>query len=579
MLKSYWRDCGKYWKIVEPSKLLLCVYFVFDLICYACEIAKPFVASLIIGALMNQDSDTTYIYILVYCAVALGSRATEIITWRLYSIVAGRDYLHLHDKIFNKVINIDGSFTREIKKGRFMNTVNDDLFNVSEIGTYMIELFLATLQIPVIIAIVGSYNVLFAVLITTSAIIYFLVCDRADRNFNILWEKKREEDDNYSSLIGQVADGLQEVKSFNMLPRLRKKLNIIQNRYGAYYKKERRYRRIWGLDSKFIYYGFQTLLYIILVIFLINGKLELNILIMIVAYHQEIIQSYVGEIISRIDEIRTRYISLKRIEDVLEYQPKTKNEFGRTGIENLRGEIEFKNVTLKMGQKKIINDLSLKIKPHEVMAIVGPPGAGKTMVLDMLLRLQHPTKGKILLDDIDIDEFSREIYTSSVAVANQVPFVFNISIRDNLSFADTNIKEQIKACKTVGIHNFIETLPQGYNTILKENASNVSGGQKQMISIARTILTDAEVLLLDDITASLDPDTATFVPKLIDRLRKNHTVVLVTKKPELMAKADRIVVLNQGKIEATGTHKALMHKSETYRMLQFAASSRRSHNA
>ena len=100
-----------------------------------------------------------------------------------------------------------------------------------------------------------------------------------------------------------------------------------------------------------------------------------------------------------------------------------------------------------------------------------------------------------------------------------------------------------------------------------------------MISIARTILTDAEVLLLDDITTSLDPDTATFVPKLIDKLRKKHTVILVTKKPDLMIKADRIVVLKQGKVEAIGTHKALMNKSETYRMLQFAASSRRPYDA
>lgn len=579
MLKGYWRNYRKYWKIVEPSKWLLSVYFVADLICYICDIARPFIASLIIGALMEQNADATYLYIFIYCGVALGSRISEIATWRLYSIEAGRDYLRLHDKVFHKIINIDSNFTREIKKGRFMNTVNGDLFNISEIGTYMIELFLNTLQIPVILIIVGSYNILFAVLIAVSAILSFLVCDHADRNFNILWEKKREEDDNYSSLIGQVADGLQDVKTFNMLPKLRKKLDIIQNRYSIYYKKERRYRRIWGLDSKFIYYGFQTLLYVILAVFLINGKLELNVLIMIAAYHQDIIKIYVSKTIGRIDEIRTRYISLKRIENVLNYQPKEKIEFGRTSIENLRGEIEFKNITLKIGQKNIVNNLSLKIKPHEVVAIVGPPGAGKTMILDMLLRLHKPTKGKILLDDININEFSRDIYTSSVAVANQAPFVFNISIRDNLGFANTDIKEQIKACKTVGIHDFIETLPQGYNTILRENASNVSGGQKQMISIARTILTNAEVLLLDDITTSLDPDTATFVPKLIDRLRKNHTVIMVTKKPELMTVADRIIVLNQGKVEAVGSHKTLLDKSETYRMLQFAASSRRSRNA
>lgn len=112
----------------------------------------------------------------------------------------------------------------------------------------------------------------------------------------------------------------------------------------------------------------------------------------------------------------------------------------------------------------------------------------------------------------------------------------------------------------------------GYNTILRENASNVSGGQKQMISIARTILTDAEIILLDDITTSLDPDTAKLVPNLLKRLEKDRTVLMITKKPELMQAADRIVVLNHGKVEAVGSHSKLMKESKTYRLLQLSSS-------
>ena len=575
MLREYWRIYKKYWRMTEPSKWLIGAYFACSLVCDACDIARPFVASFIIGALMEQNAEATYLYIVIYAIVALTCRLTEVATWRLYSIEAGRDNVKIHNKVFGRIIDIDADFTREVKKGRFMNSINSDLFSISEIGTEGIELLLLAVQIPVILIIIGSYNILFAVITAISAMVYFKIRDYSDRKFNYLWEKKREEDDNYSSLIGQVADGLQEVKAFNMLPRLRRKLNVIQNRYNAYYKKERYYRRVWALDSQFVYYGFQVLLYVLMATFLINGKIELNILIMIASYHQQLTRTYVGELGGRMDEMRQRNISLKRIERILNYRPKKKVEFGRTGIEDLRGEIEFQNVTLEIGRRKVVDGLSFRIKPHEVVAIVGPPGAGKTMILDMLLRLQQPTKGRILLDDIDVNEFSRGIYTSSVAVVNQVPFLFNISIRDNLGFADTNVKEQIKACKIVGIHEFIETLPQGYNTILRENASNVSGGQKQMISIARTILTDAEVLLLDDITTSLDPDTATFVPKMINKLKKNHTIIMVTKKPELMAVADRVVVLSQGKIEAIGTHKSLNQKSKTYRALQFAASSRR----
>ena len=160
------------------------------------------------------------------------------------------------------------------------------------------------------------------------------------------------------------------------------------------------------------------------------------------------------------------------------------------------------------------------------------------------------------------------MYSNNVPVVNQKPFIFNMSIRKNLDFVDTNISNQIEACKKAGIHEFIETLPQGYNTILRENGSNISGGQKQMISIARTILSEAEVLLLDDITTSLDPDTAKLVPRLIKNLKKDHTIIMITKKPELMKEADRIVVLDKGKINAVGTHKQLIAKNEIYQMLQ-----------
>ena len=203
-----------------------------------------------------------------------------------------------------------------------------------------------------------------------------------------------------------------------------------------------------------------------------------------------------------------------------------------------------------------------------MVAIVGEAGSGNTMMFNLLLRLFEPTKGKILLDNINIYDFSKEVYTSNVSVVNQKPFVFNMSIRRNLDFVDKNIKHQIEACKKAGIHDFIETLPDGYNTILRENGSNVSGGQKQMISIARTILSDAEVLLFDDITTSLDPDTAKLVPKLIDNLKKDHTIIMITKKPELMKTADKIVVLDHGKINDIGTHKQLTQTNEIYQMLQ-----------
>ena len=143
-----------------------------------------------------------------------------------------------------------------------------------------------------------------------------------------------------------------------------------------------------------------------------------------------------------------------------------------------------------------------------------------------------------------------------------------MSIRKNLDFVDTNINNQIEACKRVGIHDFIVSLPKGYNTILRENATNISGGQKQLISLARTLLSKSEILLFDEITASLDPDTSSNIDTILKDLKKDHTIIMITHKPELMKKADRIIVLNEGKIVGDGTHKQLLESNEYYRDMQ-----------
>ena len=146
-----------------------------------------------------------------------------------------------------------------------------------------------------------------------------------------------------------------------------------------------------------------------------------------------------------------------------------------------------------------------------------------------------------------------------MSIATQKPFIFNMSIKDNLSLVDSNIDNQINACKRVGIHDFIMTLPKGYNTILKEDATDISGGQKQLIALARTLLSKSEILLFDEITSSLDPNTTKHIIKVLKDLKKDHTIVMITHKPQLMKSADDIIVIDKGKVVAQGKHKELIN--------------------
>ena len=259
---------------------------------------------------------------------------------------------------------------------------------------------------------------------------------------------------------------------------------------------------------------------------------------------------------------------MDRVNSILNYKSNNLISYGNIYNDNIDGIIEFNNVRFGYNKKEIIKGISFKINSNSLTAIVGQSGTGKTSIINLLLRLYKPSSGEILIDGVNIYDYSKDIYKSNVSVVNQKPFIFNMSIRKNLDFVDTNINNQIEACKRVGIHDFIVSLSKGYNTILRENATNISGGQKQLISLARTLLSKSEILLFDEITASLDPDTSSNIDTILKDLKKDHTIIMITHKPELMKKADRIIVLNEGKIVGDGTHKQLLESNEYYRALQ-----------
>lgn len=508
----------------------------------------------------------TYLYLGIFIAIYLLYNLSLYINYKIYGYNMSYCYDGLTKRVLNKLSSVDNSFNKVVSKGRIINTINTDIINIGDMNDRISEVIIGIIQIIVVLIIVGFYNIYLSFLLIIFACFYITIKNNSDRKVNLYHNKVVIQDDRYSNLLTQIVSGLQEIKTFNMLSKLKNKLNIIQKKFSKVYKAKRSHATVRDNDVNVVVYVFRSILYAILIYLISKGKMEINILILIISYHEKL-GTYINELIDSTASIRETNTSVDRINDILNY---TSNElvFGSIEADDIYGAIHLKNVSLTLNNKEILKNINLKIDHNKVVAIVGEAGCGKTMIFNLLLRLYQPTKGKITLDNTNIYDFSKEIYTSNVGVVNQKPFIFNMSIRKNLDFVDTNIKNQIEACKRAGIHDFIESLPNGYNTKLRENGSNISGGQKQMISIARTILTDCEVLLLDDITTSLDPDTAKLVPKLIKNLRKDHTIMMITKKPDLMKEADEIVVMDKGRIVEIGTHKQLLKTNEIYQMLQ-----------
>lgn len=233
--------------------------------------------------------------------------------------------------------------------------------------------------------------------------------------------------------------------------------------------------------------------------------------------------------------------------------------------EELKGNIELKNVSLLFAQKPALKDVSLKINAGSKIAIIGPTAAGKTQLLYLLTNLIKPTSGEILFDDTDIKTYDNESFHSQVGFVFQDSIIFNMSIRENIAFSDIVTDESLaKAIETAELKGFIDSLPEKLNTVVSERGSSLSGGQKQRIMLARALAINPKILLLDDFTARVDTNTE---KNILANIQKNYpglTLVSVTQKIASVEHYDQIILLTQGEIIATGKHDELMHSSPEY---------------
>ncbi len=246
-------------------------------------------------------------------------------------------------------------------------------------------------------------------------------------------------------------------------------------------------------------------------------------------------------------------------------------------LEEVEGSVTFENVKFGYNEDKIIiNNFSADIKPGQKVAIVGPTGAGKTTIVKLLMRFYDLNEGRILIDGYDINDFTREDLRDNFGMVLQDTWLFSGSIMDNIRYGrlDATDDEVIKASKSAYAHRFIQTLPDGYNMVINEEANNISQGQKQLLTIGRAILSDPKILILDEATSSVDTRTEVLIQKAMENLMKGRTSFIIAHRLSTIRDADLILVMKDGDIVEQGSHEELLQKNGFYAELynsQFAA--------
>jgi len=260
----------------------------------------------------------------------------------------------------------------------------------------------------------------------------------------------------------------------------------------------------------------------------------------------------------------------KRIFGLIDTEPEIKEVPDPIPLKEFRDSIVYKNVSFSYdGYKKVLENISFKVHKGEILAIVGPSGAGKSTIVDLLPRFYDPQEGSIEIDGVDLKKAKTKDIRALMGIVTQETILFNDTIRNNIAYGltDVSIEKVIEVAKVANAHTFIEKMENGYNTLIGERGVKLSGGERQRLAIARALLKDPPILILDEATSSLDTESELLVQEAIERLMENRTSFVIAHRLSTILNADKIIVLDGGKIVEQGTHKELLRRGGLYKRL------------
>jgi ATP-binding cassette subfamily B multidrug efflux pump len=301
---------------------------------------------------------------------------------------------------------------------------------------------------------------------------------------------------------------------------------------------------------------------------IMQGQLSLGELVAFTAYLGQLIDP-IRRLGMVIPAVVIASSAAERIFEVLDAIPEVKDTPDATPMPTIQGHIRFESVGFKYGKQTILNQIEFEVNPGQVIALLGPTGSGKSTIVHLLPRFYDPTSGRIMIDGKDIREVTLHSLRSQIGIVMQETTLFATTIRENITFGRSDVSEDevISAAKAAQAHDFIIQIPNGYDALIGEKGVTLSGGQKQRLAIARSIIHNPRILILDDATSSVDSETEYLIQLAIDRLVKDRTTFIIAHRISTLHRADIILVIQKGTLVAKGKHEQLLHDSPLYQQI------------
>ncbi|MFK7874786.1 MAG: ABC transporter transmembrane domain-containing protein [Paracoccaceae bacterium] len=505
----------------------------------------------------------------IAAALAVGTGLRYLLVTRLGERVVA----DIRKAVFDRVISLSPAFYERIMTGEVLSRITTDTTLIQSVIGSSVSIALRNVLIffggMVLMLLTSAKLTLLVLLIVPAVVVPILVLGRKLRVIS------RENQDWIAKSSGDASEALssvQTVQAFTHEAASRKQFGDVTELSFDSAKRRVNTRALMTVIVIFLVFAGIVGVLWIGARDVRAGAMSTGVLIQFVIYSVMVaggvaaLSEIWGEL-QRAAGATERLVELLTVEDAVQ-DPENPGTLNRP----VRGEIAFENVEFAYPARpktQALDNVSLRIEPGETVAFVGPSGAGKTTIIQLLQRFYDPQGGRILLDDHDISTLTRADFRSEIALVPQDPVIFASSARDNIRFGrpDASDAEVEAAAKAAAAHAFIAALPDGYDSEVGERGVMLSGGQKQRIAIARAILRDAPILLLDEATSALDAESERAVQAAVDHLAQGRTTLIVAHRLATVKKADRIIVLDQGRITAQGPHDQLVAEDGLYARL------------
>ena len=484
--------------------------------------------------------------------------------------------LRLRKTLTDKLNRLPMKFFDQYKTGDILTRATLDLDKVSEV----LQVGLMQMISAILSIVIGLGLMIYLSPLLTLGIIVILVISLLLTNH--LAHKNQEYFSENQAALGAVGTKAEEnysgnllIKSYNRQKETADELDKLNEaQFQAFKKAQFVSFAINPLIRLINQLGFVTSA-VVGGIMVINGQLSIGLVQAYLQYVNQVSEP-ITQVSYVINSLQSAFAALERIFEILDQAEETEEVMSVAVPENIRGEVTFKHVAFGYTPNRLLmEDVNFKVKPKQMVAIVGPTGAGKTTMINLLMRFYELSGGQIEVDGKNISHFSRAAIRQKFGMVLQDTWLFEGNVADNIAYGkpDATRQEIVQAAKDAQCHHFIRTLPNGYDTIISSDGSQISQGQQQLLTIARAILADPQLLILDEATSSVDTRTEGMIQQAMDQLTAERTSFVIAHRLSTIKNADLILVMKDGSIIEQGSHRSLMKKGDFYANLynsQFA---------